>query len=129
MELISQPLPPEQRQLVLAAVWNALRRLEPRLFDDERVRAPSGILALDTYLDNLVDMSRHMAADRIEPFLAAIVEDICAECPRQDATAHCPLRRQDQCVIFTHARSIIEAIDRTLHQLGDPVYLAARQRN
>ena len=122
--MISPPLPPEQRQRVLAAVWSMLRTIDPPLFDRQRIGAPGGIMTLDDHLDELVDMSRNMTADRIEPYLAAIIEDVCARCPEQGAAGHCALRQHDSCAVFAHARRILETIDSMLRTLEDPVYLA-----
>jgi hypothetical protein len=122
--MISPPLPPEQRQRVLAAVWSTLRATEPLLFAQDRIHAAGGILTLDAHLDELVDMSRHMTADRIEPYLATIIEDVCARCPEQHSEGHCPLRQRDLCVLFSHARRILETIDSMLRALRDPDYLA-----
>jgi hypothetical protein len=123
--MASTPLQGEQRQNVLAAVWNMLRANHPELFAQGRLNQPGGIMMLDTHLDALVEMSRQMTADRIEPYLARIIDDICAHCPEQDASGHCPLRHVNSCVLFSQARLILETIDAALSELRDPEYLAS----
>jgi len=123
--MASKPLQGEQRQKVLAAVWNVLRANRPELFEQARLNQPGGIMTLDTHLDALVEMSRQMTADRIEPYLARIIDDICGHCAERDASGYCPLRHVNSCVLFSHARLILETIDAALFELGDPEYLAS----
>ena len=123
--MASEPLQGEQRQKVLAAVWNVLRASRPELFEPQRLNQAGGIMALDPHLDTLVEMSRQMTADRIEPYLARIIDDVCARCAEQDASGYCPLRHVNSCVLFSHARLILETIDAALFELRDPAYLAS----
>ena len=123
--MASEPLQGEQRQKVLAAVWNVLRASRPELFEQQRLDQPGGVMALDPHLDTLVEMSRQMTTDRIEPYLARIIDDVCARCAEQDASGYCPLRHVNSCVLFSHARLILETIDSALFELRDPAYLAS----
>jgi hypothetical protein len=123
----SQPLPAEHRQKVLAAVWGALRAREPALFDQGCIRQPGGIMVLDQHLDKLVDMSRSVTIDRIEPYLVRIIDDICARCPQQGGSGYCELRHAGACVLFAHGRLIREIINGMLRDMSDPAYLAMRQ--
>jgi hypothetical protein len=122
----SQPLTPEQRQVVLAAVWNALRARDSTLFERGRLKQPGGIVALDENLDVLIDMAREMTADRIEPYLARIIDDICGHCEQQEPSGYCPLRHEDKCALFGQARLILETIDSVLRELKDPEFMATR---
>ena len=123
-----QTLEGEPRQKVLAAVWNALRVSRPDLFHLDKLNQPGGVIALDAHLDTLIEMSRTMTADRIEPYLARIIDDVCATCPQQDPSGYCPLRHVNDCVLFSHARLILETIDSVLRDLEDPEYLASHDR-
>lgn len=122
--MLSAPLQGEQRQKVLAAVWNVLRAERPHLFEQNRLQQPGGIMSLDAHLDTLVDMCRQMKADRIEPYLARIIDDVCSHCGQQNASGYCALRHSGACVLFSHARMILEIIDGALREMKDPEYLA-----
>ena len=126
--MASTPLQGEHRQKVLAAVWNVLRAQRPELFELERLKQPGGIMTLDAHLDALVEMSRQVTADRIEPYLARIIDDVCARCAEQDASGYCPLRHVNSCILFSHARLILETIDAALSELRDPEYLASYEK-
>ena len=117
--MASQPLTAEQRQTVLAAVWNELRGRQPELFAQGTLKQPGGIMSVDEHLDALVDIARNMTADRIEACLARIIDDICACCPQQSGAGYCPLRHEGACVLFANARLILETIDSALRELGD----------
>ena len=121
--MVSELLEGEQRQAVLAAVWSALRVRHPQLFDRSKLSVPGGLASVDAHLDALVQLAREMTADRIEPYLARIIEDICSTCPQQQSSGHCPLRRDGSCVVFAEARTILEVIDSTLRQMQDAQYL------
>ena len=107
--MASEPLQGEQRQKVLAAVWNVLRASRPELFEPQRLNDRGGVMALDAHLDTLVEMSRQMTANRIEPYLARLIDDVCVRCAE------------------SHARLILEMIDAALIELGDPAYLASHE--
>ena len=117
------PLDTARRQTALAAVWNVLRARHPELFDSAKLAQSGGITAIDTHLDQLVEMAREMTANRIEPYLARIIDDVCSRCPEQHANGYCPLRHDNSCVLFGEARIIFEVIDSALRNIGDEEYL------
>lgn len=127
--MASQPLTAEQRQTVLATVWNELRGRQPELFAQETLKQPGGITAVDEHLDVLIDIARNMTADRIEPYLARIIDDICACCPQQSVAGYCPLRHDGACALFANARLILETIDSALRELSDRGIPAAQESN
>ena len=125
--MASQPLTAEQRQTVLAAVWNELRARQPDLFAQATLKQPGGIVTVDEHLDALVDIARNMTADRIEPYLARMIDDICARCPQQSVAGYCALRHNGACALFANARLILETIDAALRELDEPRHPAARE--
>jgi hypothetical protein len=68
-----------------------------------------------------------MTAERIEPYIVRIIDDICTRCPQQGVSGYCELRHVGECVLFAHARLILETIDGMLRDLADPEYLATRR--
>jgi hypothetical protein len=87
------------------------------LFEPEKLMQPGGIMTLDQHLDALVEIAQQMPAGRIEQSLARVVDDICTHCPQQGVAGSCALRRAGACVLFAHARLILETIDSTLRGL------------
>jgi hypothetical protein len=108
-------------------VWNVLRASRPELFEPQRLNDRGGVMALDAHLDTLVEMSRQMTANRIEPYLARLIDDVCVRCAESDASGYCPLRHVNSCVLFSRARLILEMIDAALIELGDRAHLASRE--
>ena len=120
----SQPLTSARRSQVLAKVREALRAAHPELFEDQRLKKPGGIAGVERHLDGLVEIVRRSTADRIEPYLAQIIDQICSHCPNQRVSGHCPLRLSGRCATYRDARIIVNAIAGALRDMLDAEYWA-----
>jgi len=119
------PLTAPQRGEILASVYRALSEAAPELFQGpQMVLRPGGPLELPARLDAMVEIVRRTTADRVEPYIAQMLDGICAHCPRQQTSGFCPLRYDKSCVLFRCAGPIVKAIGQALWEMDDPEYLA-----
>jgi len=113
------PLNSRDRMHVREIIQEELRARGADLFgSDEQTTA-----MFDRHLDALVDIERRTKSDRIEPYLAQLLDEVCGACPKQDRSGFCPLRYEGTCVIFAHAQPILRCIALALEQIRDPEYL------
>ena len=120
----AQPLTPDQRNHILARVYRDLFLYCPA--GEGELRTPAGAAVIETHLDDLVNIVRRSTAATIEPYMAQILDDVCAKCPHQTVSGYCPQRTAGPCVLFRLAGPIVRAIGRTLLEMGDEEYLRQR---
>ena len=114
-------LPPAIRKRVLDDIERDLRAVASGLFNDPQ--RPGGPMAEVTrHLDGLVDIVRRTTATRIEPYLAEILDDICTHCEFEQPSQFCARRDEGKCVLFSHTRTIVDAIARALRDTEDFEY-------
>ena len=113
-----------QRKLVMESIRHALLVVAPESTWAEASARPGGLHDLERNLDALVEIARRTRSDRVEPYLAEILDDVCATCGNQRTSAYCPLRHAGDCVLYACAGPIMWAIGGALRQMGDPAYLA-----
>lgn len=116
-----------EHRLLLSEVHEALRQECPDALERSRF-VPKGSLAdLDQHLEELVPIVRRSSATRIEPYLAQVLDDICAKCPYQQPSAYCPLRHDGDCILYRCAGPIVAAVRRALREIDIGRALTARR--
>jgi hypothetical protein len=50
-------------------------------------------------------------SDKIDDYIAAIREDVCADCPNQDADGLCRLREEVRCILDRYLLLIVDTIE------------------
>ena len=113
-----------ERRLVTDSIRHALLVVAPEWARPEQYGRPGGLRDLNEKLDALIAIARRTRADRVEPYLAEILDDVCARCAHQRQSAYCPLRHAGECVLYACAGPIMWAIGGALRRLGDHDYLA-----
>ena len=123
----SPPLTAAERRLISLEVREALERDYRNVLRQSNF-VPKGNLAdLDQHLDELVPIVQRTTADRIEPYLAQIMEDICTRCAYQQPSAYCPLRHEGNCLLYRCAGPIVAAVRRALREIDIERALAGRK--
>jgi hypothetical protein len=112
------------RALAMDSVRHALLVVAPEWTRPEEYDRPGGLHDLERKLDALIAIARRTRSDRVEPYLAEILDDVCTHCENQRASAYCPMRHSGNCVLYACAGPIMWAIGGALRRLGDPEYLA-----
>lgn len=112
------------RELVMNSIRHALLVVAPEWTRPEEYNRPGGLHDLEEKLDALIELARRTDSDRVEPYLAQILDDVCPHCKNQRASAYCPLRHSGDCVLYACAGPIMWAIRGALRRLRDPAYLA-----
>lgn len=112
------------RQLVMDSIRHALLVVAPEWTRPEEYDRPGGLHDLEEKLDALIEIARRTRSDRVEPYLAEILDDVCSHCRNQRASAFCPVRHSGNCVLYACAGPIMWAIGGALRRLGDAEYLA-----
>ena len=123
--MTTHPLSAAQKQHVIEAIESTLRHECPELFQGANAGSAGGWPDVVSHVDELVEIVRHSTAARIEPYLAQILEDICARCPQQFPSGYCPLRHTGLCVLYRHAQPIVRAIIGALSEMRDPEFQKA----
>lgn len=118
------PLTPDEKNRVLASVYRDLFLWGP--LPEGELRTREGTALMELHLDGLVDIVRHTTAATIEPYLAQILEDVCAKCAHQAVSGFCPQRTAGSCVVYRYAAPIIRAVSRALLEMGDEEHLRRR---
>jgi hypothetical protein len=114
------PLTPAQRRYLLAEIASVLPAGSEALPAEDQ--CGGGLAEMETHLDALVDIVRRSTATTAEPYLAQFFDDICAKCPHQQPSTHCPLRSAGKCRLFSHTAAIVAAVAVALVELDDPQY-------
>jgi hypothetical protein len=117
-------LTPQQRTYVIDAVRRALAESHPEIMHE----GPGGANELAGHVDALVEIVRRTTADRVEPYTAQIMDDVCPHCAHQEKSGYCALRAPgpEQCALSRCTMTIVHAIADALRDMGDPVYVANR---
>ena len=106
-----------ERRLLRSEVHEALLQQCPDVLERSTARPAGGLADLDMHLDELVPIVRWSTATRIEPYLAQILDDICAKCPYQQASGYCPPRHEGNCTLYRYAGPIVAAVRRALREI------------
>jgi hypothetical protein len=122
--MTSTTLNDAERQLVMESIRHALLVVAPERVQPEASARPGDLHALESKLDALVAIARRTRSDCVEPYLAEILDDVCAKCGNQQNSGYCPLRHSGECVLYACAGPIMWAISGALRRMGDPEYLA-----
>ena len=119
---VNAGLAPAQRRRVLGAVERKLTRVAPAMAvgDPEHCGASS----VDWNLDGIVEIARRTTAERVEPYLTQVLNDVCPGCANQLPSGRCPLREIGQCVLCRYTGVVFGAVREVLEEIGDPAYLA-----
>jgi nucleotide-binding universal stress UspA family protein len=113
-----------KRARVIRAIDRALREACPQAFAAGETDRPGGLADLYAHVGALVQIVRRSTTHRLEPYLAEILEDVCANCAHQDASGFCPLRQGGTCVLYANAGVVVEAIAGALREMHDEPYQA-----
>lgn len=108
----TQPLTAADRSELLGRIQSAVQTAEPEVGADAQQAGPISVEKLSPHLEDMIHITRRSSADRIEPYLAQMMEDICGRCPAQESSGFCPLRESGGCILFSNRRLVIEVIDR-----------------
>lgn len=127
--MTTQSLTQEQRSHVTAAIEQTLRDECPEIFAGSEAGHLGGWAELKNHIDDLVAIARRTSADRIEPYLAQILEEICGKCAHAFPSGYCPLRDRGLCLLYRQARPILRAIVGALCEIQDPEYGATHGGN
>ena len=106
-----------ERRLLLDEVHDALRQDCPDVLNRSKSLPRGGLADLDKHVEELVRIVRRSTATRIEPYLAQILDDICAKCPYQQPSAFCPLRHEGTCMLYRCPGPVIAAVRRALREI------------
>jgi hypothetical protein len=113
----------EQRSRLLASVYREL------WLSCRAGEATGGTRAdaerIEFHLDPLVEIVRRSTAERVEPYLFQVFEEICPNCLRQTVSGYCPLRHSGECALFARMDAIVNGIANVLRETRDTSYLAA----
>lgn len=116
-----------ERRLLLSEVDEALRQECPDVLERFKSVPAGGLADLHSHLGELVPIVRRSTATRIEPYLAQILDDICAGCPYQQPSAFCPLRHGGNCLLYRCAGPIVAAVRRALREIDIERGLAGKR--
>ena len=122
----SQGLTADQRATVLHAVRRRMTRVAPALMTGEGECFGSAS-SVDWNLDGIVDIARRTTAERLEPYVTQVLNDVCPGCPNQLPSGRCPLREIEQCVLCRYPGAVFGAVRDVLEEIGDPQYLAGHE--
>jgi hypothetical protein len=107
-----------ERRLLLAEVHETLRQeCREALRQATALGAEGSLAELDGHILELVPIVRRSTATRVEPYLAQILDDICAKCPHQDHSEFCALRYCGNCLLYRCAGPIVAAVRRALREI------------
>ncbi len=75
---------------------------------------PGRECALFANLDKIVDVVRTTRSRRIDPYVDALRQAVCASCGHQDDTGRCPCRDGIDCALDCYFPMIVDAIEQEL---------------
>jgi hypothetical protein len=98
------------------AYWNAIRERACAVCldvaDDGACGLPRGrSCALSAQLPTIVETILHVKSDRMDDYVTAIENAVCAHCPEPDAQGHCGLRDEGACALYTYLPLVVDAIE------------------
>jgi hypothetical protein len=114
------PLTPWQRNRVLALIYRELLLSQAGRRVPEVTAAAAD--AMESHLDALVGIVRRSTAQKVEPYLVQILDEICPKCQNQTVSGYCPLRHSGECLVYGQAAVLIKTISRVLGEIPDPHY-------
>jgi len=89
--------------------------------DDGACQLAGGRLcAIEAQLPRVVDVVLALRSDRMDEYVDAVKDQICAGCRGQDQEGHCPLREEGECALWMYLPLLVAAADEVTEALGPP---------
>lgn len=103
---------------VRQAFWEAIQSRVCRVCLDQKDDGTCGltrrVCAIDTHLPRLVEVLAEIESDRMDEYVAAVEDEICAGCDNLGAGERCALRDGGECALYAYMPLVVEAIEEVL---------------
>jgi hypothetical protein len=96
--------------------WNAVRRHVCTVCLDQANDGSCGLsggrlCAIERHLPRLVEVLSKVKSDRMDEYVAAVEQEICATCQEQDEHGRCGLRDGGECALYTYLPLLLDAME------------------
>jgi len=74
--------------------------------------------ALERHFDRIVNAVAVIESPRMDDYVDAIREQVCANCPEQDPEGFCARREGEGCALDAYLSQVVDAVEEVLGPLG-----------
>lgn len=74
--------------------------------------------ALESHFEHIVDAVATVDSSRMDDYVAAVREHVCAACPEQDPDGFCARREGSGCALDSYLSLVVDAVEEVLGPLG-----------
>jgi hypothetical protein len=115
---VAEPL----KEISYQAYWDAFRRHVCTVCLDAANDGNCGlsgrVCALEAHFPRIIEAIAQIDSSRMDDYLAAIEEQVCRQCPRQDPQGACALRSSGECALYSYLPLVVDAIEEVRGGLG-----------